>query len=63
MTKSDKEPLHFVAFEKNAIEELKKGKPFTGKDGVTTPLLKRILEASIEGEIEAHHQSLEEIRN
>jgi len=63
MTKSDKEPLDFVAFEKNAIEELKKGKPLTGKDGVITPLLKRILEASMEGEIEAHLQNPEEIRN
>ena len=33
---------------------LMKGKPLTGKDGVFTPLLKKIIEASLEGEMDAH---------
>jgi hypothetical protein len=44
----------YDAFEAEAIEALKSGKPLTGKDGVVTPLIKRILEAALEGEIEAH---------
>lgn len=33
---------------------LMKGKPLTGKDGVFTPLLKKIIEASLEGEMDSH---------
>lgn len=44
----------FEAFQKEAIAGLKAGKPFLGKDGVATPLLKRLIEASLEGEMEAH---------
>jgi putative transposase len=48
------ENFDFESFRKEAIAGLKAGRPFLGKDGVATPLLKRILEASLEGEIEAH---------
>ena len=41
----------FESFSKSAIEKLKQGKPLTGSDGVFTPLLKMILEASLESEI------------
>ncbi len=34
--------------------ELSSGKPLTGKGGVFTPLLKQIIEASLEGEMDAH---------
>ena len=44
----------YSTFEAEAIEALKSGKPLTGKDGIVTPLIKRILEAALEGEIEAH---------
>jgi len=60
MTNDILEPLiendnfDFEAFQKEAIAGLKAGRPFLGKDGVATPLLKRILEASLEGEIEVH---------
>ncbi len=37
-----------------ALESLKSGKTLEGKDGAVTPLLKRLLEASMEGEMEAH---------
>ena len=33
---------------------LLEGKPLTGKDGVFTPLLKKVIEASLEGEMDAH---------
>ena len=44
----------YSTFEAEAIEALKSGKPLTSKDGIVTPLIKRILEAALEGEIEAH---------
>jgi putative transposase len=49
----------FEEFARQAGQQLREGKPFTGKDGVFTPLLKRILEASLEGELDEH---LEESR-
>ncbi len=55
----DKEKFDFEAFVRQAGEELRSGKPLTGKDGVFTPLLKQILEASLEGELDDH---LEETR-
>lgn len=33
---------------------LSSGQPLTGKDGVFTPLLKRVIEASLEGEMDSH---------
>jgi transposase-like protein len=44
------------AFIRQASEQLRSGKPFTGQDGVFTPLLKHILEASLEGELDEHLQ-------
>lgn len=55
----NEERFDFEAFVRQAGEQLRQGKPFTGKDGVFTPLLKRILEASLEGELDDH---LEESR-
>jgi putative transposase len=50
------EKFDFDAFVRQAGEQLRQGKPFTGKDGVFTPLLKRVLEASLEGELDDHLQ-------
>jgi putative transposase len=44
----------FEAFQKEAIRKLKAGKPLSGKDGVMMPLIKRIVEAALKGEVEAH---------
>src|SRR3972149_9475462 len=44
----------FEKFAREAAEELKSGKPMVGRDGVFTPLLKRIIEASLQGELDAH---------
>lgn len=41
-------------FETEAIARLKSGESLTGKDGILTPLIKQIIEASLEGELEAH---------
>ena len=37
-----------------ALSALNSGKPLEGKDGVLTPLIKHLLEASMEGEMDAH---------
>jgi len=44
----------FEAFQKEAIEKLKAGKALSGKDGVLMPLIKRIVEAALKGEVESH---------
>jgi putative transposase len=47
----------FEAFQKEAIKKLKAGKPLSGKDGVMMPLIKRIVEAALQGEAESHLES------
>lgn len=37
-----------------ALSALNSGKPLEGKDGALTPLIKRLIEASMEGEMDAH---------
>lgn len=44
----------FEAFQADAIEALRTGKPLLGEEGIVTPLLKQIIEQALEGEIEAH---------
>lgn len=46
----------FEAFVKQAGEALRSGKPLTGVDGIFTPLLKKVIEASLEGELDDHLQ-------
>lgn len=43
-------------FEKEAVEKLMGGDKLGGKDGILAPLIKRIVEASIQGELTAHLQ-------
>jgi putative transposase len=50
----EKKPFDFDAFVKQAGEQLRSGKPLVGAEGVFTPLLKRVIEASLEGELDAH---------
>lgn len=50
----EEKKFDFDDFVKQAGEQLRSGKPLTGRDGVFTPLLKQILEASLDGELDAH---------
>lgn len=50
----ENEKFDFEEFARKAGAQLQQGKPLTGKDGVFTPLLKKILEASLEGEMDSH---------
>lgn len=42
------------SFELEAVERLQKGEDLGGKDGILAPMIKRILEASLDGELSAH---------
>ena len=44
---------------KRAAGQLRKGEPLFGKDGALAPMLKRILNAALEGEMDAHLTSEE----
>lgn len=57
------EQFDFESFSRSAIEKLKQGQPLTGTDGVFTPLLKMILEASLESEITDHVQETKQEKN
>lgn len=53
-TKIDLSNFNFSEFQKEAIDKLKSGQSLTGKDGILTPLIKEILEAALEGEMDSH---------
>jgi putative transposase len=50
----EKNSFDFDDFVKRAGEQLRSGKPLVGAEGVFTPLLKRVIEASLEGELDQH---------
>jgi hypothetical protein len=52
--KIDLTNFDFSQFQKEAIDKLKSGQSLTGKDGILTPLIKEILEAALEGEMDSH---------
>jgi putative transposase len=47
-------PFNYKAFEEEALKALKSGKSLEGKNGILAPLIKRLVEASLEGELDAH---------
>ena len=52
--KIDLGDFDFSQFRSEAIEQLKSGQSLTGKGGILTPLIKEILEAALEGEMDSH---------
>ncbi len=52
--KQEDTKFDFEAFSKEAADHLRAGKPMVGQDGVFTPLLKAIIEAAMEGELDSH---------
>lgn len=50
----DLREFDFKQFKREAIDRLKNGEELTGKDGILTPLIKEILEAALDGEMELH---------
>lgn len=49
-----KRKIRLRSARKKTLEQLRSGKPLFGKDGAFAPLLKDILEAAMEGELENH---------
>jgi transposase-like protein len=54
----------FEEFSKELAAQIRGGKPLTGQDGAFTPLLKKVIEAALEGEMDQHlKQTKETTRN
>lgn len=62
-------PFNFGDFQREAVEKLRNGQSLTGSGGILTPLIKQIIEASLEAELDHHleegdvHQGLPNRRN
>lgn len=54
ISKIDLNNFDFNQFQQEAIAKVKSGQTLLGKEGVLTPLIKQILEAALEGEMDAH---------
>jgi putative transposase len=50
----------FEAFRKEAAKRMKAGQPLTGELGILTSLIKSIVEASLDAEIEQHMEDCDE---
>ena len=49
-----KEEVDFNSFKAQILEEIKAGKPLFGKDGAIAPMIVNIVNAVLEGEMDAH---------
>lgn len=49
-----KKEFDFESIKKKALEQLKSGQSLLGKDGAFAPLFENILNAALEGEMDAH---------
>jgi putative transposase len=50
----EKQQFNYQSFEEEAFKGLLEGKRLEGKDGVLAPLIKRLLEAGLQGEMKQH---------
>lgn len=50
----DNPNFNIQELQKQIVEQIRQGKDLLGKGGLLTPLIKSALEASLEGEMEAH---------
>ena len=53
----------YKEFEKDALLKLKQGVSLEGENGILAPLLKRLLEAGLQGELAGHLSQRDEIKN
>ena len=58
-----KEKFDFEQFSKDLVDSVKNGRSLTGVGGVFTPLIKMVLEASLEGEISEHVSDTKPAKN
>src|SRR6476620_5335374 len=54
MTEKTQQNEELINLFQEALASLKAGKQLEGKDGAVRPLIKRLIEASLEGEMDAH---------
>lgn len=54
MEEKSKDGFDYKKFEEEALEQLRSGKKIEGKDGILAPLIKRLVEAGLKGEMNAH---------
>lgn len=52
--KDEKSTFDYEHFESEALKSLQAGKPLEGKNGILAPLIKRLVEAGLNGEMDAH---------
>lgn len=52
--KAMKEKINWEEFSKEAAELIRQGKPLTGEGGIFSPLIKQVVEAALEGELDSH---------
>jgi len=57
------EEFDYKEFEQEALSKLKQGVSLEGENGILAPLLKRLLEAGLQGELEAHLSQSEQPKN
>lgn len=57
------EEFDYKEFEQEALTKLKQGVSLEGENGILAPLLKRLLEAGLQGELEGHLSSPEQSKN
>lgn len=50
----EKGDFNFKEFEEQAVKRLRSGQSLEGKDGILAPLIKRLIEAGLNGEMDAH---------
>ncbi|OWZ25138.1 hypothetical protein [Wolbachia endosymbiont of Wuchereria bancrofti] len=55
--------VDYKGLETNILSSIREGRTLTGRDRVSTSLIKKLLEASLEGEIENHLSSESEENN
>lgn len=48
------EKINWDEFSKQAAELIRQGKPLTGEGGIFSPLIKQVVEAALEGELDTH---------
>ena len=57
------EGFDYKEFEKEALLKLKQGVSLEGENGILAPLLKRLLEAGLQGELDDHLSSADQCKN
>jgi len=58
-----KKKINWEKFSKEAAEQIRQGKPLTGDKGIFSPLIKEVLEAALEGELDTHLDETREGEN